>query len=201
VRPPPPALPRREFLVDSGRAVGAALLALELPWVSALAACARADARREAPFTTLNVAEARTMRAFAAQLIPSDETLPGAEEAGAVYFVDRALGSYVKELLPPIRVGLADLDRRARKRGAGAEGFAALPPARQEEVIREIEKSDFFGGARMLVVAGTFADPAYGGNRDGVGWKVLDVDHRPSYQPPFGYYDAEQGSVARGRVS
>ena len=191
VRPPPASLPRRAFVAESGRALGAGLVALQLPWVSALAACARADARAEAPFTTFSAAEARTMRAFAAQIIPSDAELPGAEEAGAVYFVDRAIGSYMQDMKRSVRSGLADLDRRARKRGAGDGGFAALPAERQAEVIREVERSEFFGAARMLVVAGTFSDPSYGGNRQGAGWKVLDMEHRPAFQPPFGWYDTE----------
>jgi gluconate 2-dehydrogenase gamma chain len=193
VRTPPPApLPRRAFLADSGRAVGAGLLALQLPWIAQLAACARADASRRAPFVTFDEDQARTFRALATQIIPSGDGLPGAEEAGAVYFADRALGEFVTELRTPITNGLADLDRRARRRGGGRDGFASLAPARQAELLREVEKKDYFDMARMLVVAGTFADPSYGGNRDGAGWRILDVQHRPTYQPPFGWYDADE---------
>ena len=198
--PPPPPLPRREFLADSGRALGAGFLALRLPWVASLAACARADARREAPFTTFTAAEARTFRALAAQIIPSDDALPGAEEAGAVYFADRAIGEFVRDMRAPIRAGLADLDRRARRLGA-RDGFAALPPERQVELLRAVEKEDYFDMARTLVVAGTFSDPSHGGNRDGAGWRILDMEHRPTFQPPFGHYDAEAARVAAGKAS
>ena len=37
-----------------------------------------------------NSAEARTIDAFAAQIIPSEEGSPGAHEAGVVYYIDRA---------------------------------------------------------------------------------------------------------------
>jgi gluconate 2-dehydrogenase gamma chain len=153
----------------------------------------------EAPFTALTVAEVRTTRAFASRILPSGDGLPGAEEAGAVYFIDRALGGgFVKGMLPTFRKGLADLDRRARSRGAGDQGFAALPEAGQDAVLREVEKSEFFGGSRFLVVAAVFSDPSYGGNRDGAGWKVLDMAQQPMFQPPFGYYDAEEARTARG---
>ena len=40
-----------------------------------------------------------------------------------------------------------------------------------------------------LVVAGMSRD---GGNRDDCGWKLLGLDAgHASWQPPFGYYDAE----------
>jgi len=49
------------------------------------------------------------MRAFAAQIIPSDKSLPGADEAGAVHFVDRAFGKpFFADIVPVVRAGLAD---------------------------------------------------------------------------------------------
>ena len=33
--------------------------------------------------------------------------------------------------------------------------------------------------------------PAYGGNRDGVGWKLIGFEDRHVFQPPFGYYDRD----------
>jgi gluconate 2-dehydrogenase gamma chain len=181
---------RREFLVTSG------WLALQLPWLGALAACAREDARDGAPFRTLTAAEARTMRAFAARILPSDDGTPGAEEADAVRFVDRALGTpYFAAALPLVRAGLADLDARARRHGT-ADGFAALDPARQVTVMRRVERTPFFETARTLVVTGTFADPVHGGNRDGAGWTLIGMEHRPTFQPPFGWYDAQPAAAA-----
>jgi gluconate 2-dehydrogenase gamma chain len=183
-------LARREFLADSGRAIAAGWLALELPWLASLAGCARSEAERGAPFTVLTAGEGRTMRAVAAQIIPSDDAMPGAEEAGAVYFVDRALGTaFFASQLPVVRGGLADLDTRARAAGARG-GFAELPSARQIDVLRQIEKTPFFAAARTLVVTGTFADPSYGGNRGGAGWKLLGMEHAGSFTAPFGWYDA-----------
>jgi hypothetical protein len=56
--------------------------------------------------------------------------------------------------------------------------------------MREIETTPFFATARTLVVIGTFADPSYGGNRDGAGWTIIGIEHGASYTAPFGWYDA-----------
>ena len=131
------------------------------------------------------------MDAFAAQIVPSDPTTPGAREAGAVYFIDRALGSHFAAMREPVKAGLADLDVRARRRTRGVRGFADLGAADQIRVMRQVEDQPFFFTARMLTVMGVFADPSYGGNRDHAGARILGIEHRPSFQPPFGWYDAE----------
>ena len=131
------------------------------------------------------------MRAFAAQIIPSEPGSPGADEAGAVYFIDRALGrSPFAESAPVIRAGLQDLDTRARALERGAD-FVALPAVSQIAIMRQIEREPFFTTARLLVVLGTFADPQYGGNLGGVGWALIGIDHRSTYTSPFGWYDAQ----------
>lgn len=195
----PTQLNRRDFLSDSGRAAAAGCLALQIPWLAAIAGCAREDAHKGKEFVQLTPGEARAMRAFAAQIIPSDDDAPGAEEAAAVHFVDRALGlPYFAESVPIIRAGLADLDARARAAGARV-GFASLPDATQLAVMRQIERDPFFTAARTLVVIGTFADESYGGNRDGVGWTLIGLEHRPSYTAPFGWYDAQPGTDSTER--
>lgn len=191
---------RRDFLAFAGRAATAALLSLQLPWLATMAGCAREDTRAGAGFTLLTPAEARAMRAFAARIIPSDDGAPGAEEAGAVHFVDRALGTpFFKTSLPVIRAGLADLDARARASGR-ARGFAALPVGPQNAIMRQVEHGDFFAAARTLVIIGTFADPSYGGNQGMAGWRTLGIDHRPSYVAPFGWYAAQAGAPHPGRA-
>lgn len=178
---------RRGFLVESSYSAAAGWLSLQLPWLGIVSACARDDARDGAPFTHLTAAEASALRAFAAQLIPSDDG-PGAEEAGAVYFVDRALGlGYFANDVPVVRAGLADLDARARAMGAAS--FAGLDGAAQIRLMKRVERTPFFATARTLVVMGTFADPSHGGNRNHAGWKMVGIEHRTSYSAPFGWYD------------
>ena len=36
-----------------------------------------------------------------------------------------------------------------------------------------------------------FSMPAYGGNRDGVGWKLIGFDDQHAFQSPFGHYDRD----------
>ena len=191
-------LTRRGFLADTARLGTASWLALNIPWLTALAGCARDDAR--AGFVALTPAEAKTMRAFAARIIPSDDRMPGADEAGAVYFVDRAFAMPVfAESVTGLRAGLADLDARAR--AAGAADFAALPSRHQVNIMREVEREPFFEAARTLVVIGTFADPSHGGNKHGAGWTLLGLEHRPSYSAPYGWYDAHADVDSAKRVA
>jgi hypothetical protein len=192
---------RRSFLGDASRGVIASWVALNLPLIGSLASCAREDAQKQSEFKTLTAAESRAMRALAAQIIPSDSDGAGAEEAGAVYFIDRALGeAYFAESLPIIRAGLADLDARARALNGKWE-FGSLPISQQMTIIREIERQPFFAAARNLVVLGTFADPSHGGNRNHTGWKLVKMEHSPTYVAPFGWYDAQATLETPKRVA
>ena len=83
------------------------------------------------------------------------------------------------------------MNRRAALKSKASTTFAALTPAQQDEVIRDIEKTPFFEAARFDTIVGTFALPTWGGNRDYAGWHMLGFEHQPAFQPPFGYYDAE----------
>ena len=139
------------------------------------------------------------MRAFAAQIIPSDQSLPGADEAGAVHFIDRAFGKpFFADVVPVVRAGLADLDARAR--ALGERDFASLSAGRQVAIMRQVERTPFFLAARMLVVVGTFADSAYGGNSRGAGWKIVGFEHEPTYTSPFGWYDAHEEADSKPDV-
>ncbi len=174
---------RREFLAWVG---------LSLPALAALSAFARRAAAAGAPLATLTPAEARAMSAFAAQIFPAGE-LPGTADAEVLHFIDQGLGTYFGQMLDVVRAGLADLDARARAATPPAPDFAALPAPAQVATMKAVEQTQFFFVARMLTVMGMFADPSYGGNKDGVGWRLLGVEHEAVYQPPFGYYDAEDG--------
>ena len=139
------------------------------------------------------------MDAFASQIIPSDATSPGAKEAGAVWFIDRALGpGYFPEFRELVKAGIVELDDRARRRRRGVASFADLTAADQIAVMRQVEEKPFFNVARMLSVMGVLADPRHGGNRDHVSARILGIEHQPSYQPPFGYYDAEEARRGAG---
>jgi hypothetical protein len=185
---------RRDFFVDLMRTAAASALAIQLPMLATLEGCAR----HTEPFAHLTPSEARAMRAFAAQILPSEAGSPGAEEAGVVYFVDRAFGDpFFADMVPVVQAGLAQLDALARAAGA-RQGFSSLSQADQVAIIRRIANGPFFASARTLVLIGAFADSSYGGNRGGVGLTMMGMEHRPSYTAPFGWYDAQSAADRAG---
>ncbi|MGH8481832.1 MAG: gluconate 2-dehydrogenase subunit 3 family protein [Nevskiaceae bacterium] len=182
------ALSRRGFLRAAGSVAGAAGLAALWPAVLAAAQGAATARDAAAPFETLTADEAADLAAIAAQIIPSD-ALPGATEAGVVYFIDGSLRTFMAGARESVLSGLAALNRKAAAAQAGAR-FAALPPEGQVALLKAEEATPFFGTVHFMTVAGMFALPVYGGNRDYAGWKLLGFEHRMAWLPPFGHYDA-----------
>lgn len=139
-----------------------------------------ADVVRE-PLETLTPVEADALEAIVARLIPTDEHGPGAREARAAHYIDRALGGALAASRDAYRAGLAAVDRYA---GAtkGAR-FADLAASDQDAILGEMERnqatgftpsaSAFFGLLRTHTIQGTFSDPYYGGNRDFIGWDLI----------------------------
>ena len=164
-------LSRREMLRRSA-ALGA---------VAAVPADVLAQAASAAPYANLTAAEAATLEALVARLIPRDANGPGALEAGAARYIDTALGSALAAQRPAYAAGLAALDAYARSRAGGS--FAMVAPERQDELIGDLEQnratgftpssSAFFELVLGHTLEGTFGDPHYGGNRDFIGWELI----------------------------
>ena len=184
------ALTRREFLRTASTSAGGSLLALSS--ASILLAGQQAHAAMEAgdSFTTLSEDEAAEFEAIAARIIPTDDT-PGATEAGVIYFMDNILADKRAELLPALQAGLAELQASANSQH-GSAMFHTLSPAQQDGLLTEIENTAFFNTVHYLTIAGMFASPELGGNRDQIGWKLLGFENRHAWMPPYGYYDAQQ---------
>jgi gluconate 2-dehydrogenase gamma chain len=130
---------------------------------------------------TLTAGEGATLEAITARLIPSDESGPGAREAQAARYIDRALGGALTDARETYRRGLAAVDAYARaSRGAP---FAQLSAADQDAVLRDLEANKatgfdgdaaaFFNLVRAHTIQGTFSDPFYGGNANFVGWDLV----------------------------
>jgi len=183
---------RRAFLAASGAAFASSWLAADPTSLrasllhAARAACATSSAP---PWQALTPEDAADIDAIAAQIIPTDD-LPGAREAGAVYFVDHALATWAADQRASLSTGLRDLNREARRRWPDAGRFATLPAERQVALLQAVEGTPFFQAMRFATVAATFTDPEWGGNRDKVGWRILGFDDRFVWQAPFGDYDA-----------
>lgn len=183
---------RRDFLKSSA---GSTLALLSWPAIAAARAQAAAAQTAGAAFTVLNAGEAAELAAIAARIIPTDDT-PGATEAGVIYFVDHILGTGRAEMLEPLRQGLASLREKVTA-GYDTTDFHSLASSQQDELLKSIEKTPFFNTMRFLTIAGTFTLPEYGGNRGGVGWKLIGFEPQHMYQPPFGFYDAEYAREGR----
>ena len=187
---------RRDFLLGAGGGLGLAVVAAH--WPSIAAAHAHATAAGSAPDAAaiefLTAAEARTVDAIVAQIVPTDDT-PGAREAGALYFIDRSLRTWAAPAAPRFRSGLADFAAAFAAAHAGQDYATATTDA-QLDFLVTVDSGPFFELVRFLTLLGLFALPAYGGNRDGVGWKLIGFDDRHGFSPPFGYYDARYEGFA-----
>ncbi len=185
---------RRDFLKASASTFGSTWFAAQWPAILAAGSVARAAHAAGAAFTHLSPEDARDLEAIAAQIIPTDDT-PGAREAGVIYFIDAALGSFAAPQAESLRNGLAALNARVHAEHPAAARFAALDDAAQIATLKTEDKGAFFGELRFLTLAGMFSLPSYGGNRNDIGWKLLGFDHRHVWAPPFGYYDANAGGA------
>ena len=183
-------LTRRVFLQGSGTLVGSAMIRAGAPVFIATthAACTARD--EAAAFENLTSAEAREVIAIAARIMPTTDT-PGATEAGVVYFVDKALGTYLAAAKDTLVGQLADFQSGVAESYPSAVMFSDLDEADQDAYLRSRESTPFFDEIRTLTIRGVFAMSSYGGNRDDVGWKLVGMDGPPhAWTPPFGYYDA-----------
>jgi len=169
---------RRTFLSSAAQIFGAGWLAANWP---AIAAAATQAAKSPDTLTHLTPDQARDLDAMTAHIIPTDDT-PGAREAAAVTFIDRALGSFYSAHRAEF---FADYQALAAKR------FADLPVDKQIETLRTLEGTRLFGTVRFLTILGFVASPSYGGNRDGSGWRVIGFKDDHHFAPPFGYYDRD----------
>jgi gluconate 2-dehydrogenase gamma chain len=183
---------RRAFL-KAAVAAGAAWATADLFEVEEALAFAsqQTSATISAQTRTLTAAQMEVVSALTSRILPAVDGRPGAGQAGAAYFIDRALGTFNAAQRPLYTAGIADLNRRAQAKVAGVASFAALTAAQQDDVIRDIEATQFFQAVRLDTIVGTFALPTWGGNRDYMGWHLLGFEHQLSFQAPFGYYDAD----------
>ena len=168
---------RRDLLKRAGAASAAAAVSTGVPEAAAQSAPPRTE-----PIETLTPAEAETLEAIAARLIPTDANGPGAREARAAHYIDRALGDALAGSREAYRSGLANLDAHAR--ATKGRGFAQLPASDQDQLLTALEQNAvpgfpapgsavFFNLVLNHTLQGTFGDPYYGGNRNFVGWDLV----------------------------
>ena len=200
---------RRDFLLQAGGAAGAAWASAQWPAILAAAQHAHEAAKSGSPskFEVLTPEQAKDVEAIASQIIPTDE-LPGAREAGVVYFIDRALKTFASDAVPLYQKGLTELNQITAETCPGVKSFSGATPEQQEKLMvdfmeeltphgprprRRIQpaSTDFVQAVWQHTILGFLADPVEGGNRDYAGWKVIGREPEHAFSPPFGYYDKD----------
>jgi hypothetical protein len=132
----------------------------------------------------LTESQRATLRALIDRLIPADD-FPGGWDAGVGDYLDRQFAGDLSDLLDVYRAGLDALEVEAR--ATAGVSFAALAPAAQDELLRRVESgevvtdwsvdpADFFRTAAEHAAEGYYGDPANGGNRDGVSWRMIGFE-------------------------
>ena len=177
---------RRGFLQSTGILVSGTWLRAIAPAAAGIAQAACTAIDSGAAFAVLDVDEAKDFAAIAARIIPTTDT-PGATEAGVIHFFDQAFAKQMGDSLAFARVELATLNS-----GIAAERFAAMNDDEQDAVLANIDGQAFFELMRKMTIFGFFAMSQYGGNKDHIGWDLIDFKgHHGAWQYPFGYYDSQ----------
>ena len=181
-------LTRRSFLRLLQNSASKSAMVLTLPTI--ISACQEAKKNRlpASAFQTLSSTEGTELDAIAERILPATDS-PGAREAGVVYFFDNVLKDRT-EALDILRNGLHDLQKSTISE-FNSPSFHSLSSLDQDQLLKRIEGTEFFATARYLTIAGMFALPEYGGNRNLVGDQLVGFDDHFGWTIPFGYYDAD----------
>ncbi len=201
---------RRQMLSQGFAGMSAAWVTSHWPAMLSAASHARQAAKSAAPakFEFFSPEQAAEVDAISARIIPTTDT-PGAHEAGVVFFIDRALGTFARGHQKKYAEGLPELRARGSEMFPGTEKFSAATPEQQDQILYSLDKhspggkgrafqprpaaESLFETIRVDTLSGFLIDPDSGrlGNRDGIGWKAIGRDPEHMFQPPFGYYDKD----------
>ena len=174
---------RRHFLTLSAATLGGVLV-YSLDRKASLLAAQPEPVR--IPLRFFTETEALITAAAASRLFPSDDSGPGAREAGVAIFIDRQLaGSYGRDRFRYTGPPFEDAPREFGYQGSatprqiyreglkGLDGFHLLSPTAQDEALGRIEKTVFFSLLHQNTIEGMFCDPIHGGNAGMVGWQLV----------------------------
>lgn len=131
--------------------------------------------------SALSAAETATLRAAIDRIVPRDE-FASATDAAVDAYIGRQLSGDCAAEKPLLCRGLAGLEAEATARHSLS--FEQLTPGVQDALLADLERglvraawdvnpAQFFSRLVELTVEGYYADPANGGNRDAVSWKML----------------------------
>jgi gluconate 2-dehydrogenase gamma chain len=183
---------RRLFMIKSCAGLGSAWIVSHLPEIAAAQEHVHIADQSSTPskFEFLTNEQAVEVEAIAAQILPTDDT-PGAREARVIYFIDRALATFASDERAAFVRGLNGLQKKTVKHFGKKLRFSKLSSSQQSELLKGIEKSQFFELVRTMTILGMFSNPEYGGNYNEIGWKLLGFEDQFVYKSPFSFYDGE----------
>jgi gluconate 2-dehydrogenase gamma chain len=178
---------RREFLVLSAASIGGVLVySLDGSLNRRSVQAAPVDDHIRIPLRFFSQEEALAVAALTARIFPSDDSGPGAREAGVVIYIDRQLaGPYGRDrhryTQEPFEEGVPEVGYQGRATPGEIyrEGLKSLlgidqkSPEEQDKALQKIETTDFFRILRLHTIEGMFSDPMHGGNVDMIGWQLI----------------------------
>lgn len=170
---------RREFLYRLSL-----LSALATAWPAQALAALRAAARPLPAWVNEN--PWRTLAELQEHLFPATEDGPGARDIHAVVYLRNNLESARADAeLKNFILGRIDMLNSLARDRQGAD-FAALDFTARDDLLRGIVDDAVWRRwlSRLLtfLLESLLADPVYGGNPDGAGWKWLQ--HQPGFPTP-----------------
>ena len=189
---------RRQFLTVSATTLGGVLVyTLDRKPRRVHAQAATPSGTVKIPLRFFTEDEALAIAAAAARIFPSDESGPGANEAGVVIYIDRQLASaygrdHYRYTQGPFTDGVPEQGYQGKETPreiyrAGLKQlvrFHQLSAAEQNSRLKQIESTLFFSLLRTHTIEGMFCDPMHGGNRDLIGWQLVGFPG-----PRMGYSD------------
>jgi gluconate 2-dehydrogenase gamma chain len=141
---------------------------------------------RQVTVDGLNNPAWKTLAAVQEVLFPAGENIPGASDIGATVYLYNAIENPNAdgEDKDFIFRGIGWLDGLTRDQHK--KTFVQLSTIQQDEIIRQIVKSragrNWVSMLLTYTLEALLADPVYGGNKNGSGWKWLQ--HQPGYPTP-----------------
>ena len=175
---------RREFIILPAKSLGGLLLYTLTRKLIRLNA---QEGTVRVPLRFFTAKEAAVIAAACERIFPSDESGPGAKEAGVSIYIDRQLagpygldryrytkGPFVESVPEHGYQGKAN-PQEIYHEGLQqlGEDFAELDVAKQDEKLRAIESTRFFRMLRTDTIEGMLSDPMHGGNAGLIGWQLI----------------------------
>lgn len=167
-------LTRRRFLLQ----LAGGMVAAVFPWPS--------GAARIKTVSTGKMARWQVIEMVQQHMFPSESDAPGAREIKALDYLkfvvaEDSLDAGERKFILQGAVWLEDIAQKLTR-----TSFLKLDEARREQVLRNIEQSEAGSNWLSLIllylIEALLADPVYGGNPDGVGWRWLE--HIPGFPTP-----------------